>query len=350
MIYITGANGQLGKDLAKVLGDNRIEYRVFEKDQWDVCDEQAGRKILSSGECTALVNCAAYTAVDKAESEKEVAFQLNGEAPGVLKRLAFEAGVYFVHISTDFVFSESSRRANVPHAKIAHGENEQPKDLEGVKPWKTTDEPEPGGVYAQSKLLGEHKIIEQNKKNGLPDFAGVSIIRTSWVYTSHGKNFPLTMIRLAGDEKRDRLTVVEDQIGRPSYAFRIARFVWKVLEKKGLTRKISDAGKPGENNGDLARIPGELLHFSNEGVASWYDFAKATIDMANELGILNRKIPVLPIPSEAYPTPAPRPSYSVLDLATARKIDPEIPHWRDDLRIMLQRLLENPDDLSSLRS
>ncbi len=330
MIYITGANGQLGRDLSRILDAVNIPYRGFDIDDWDITNYESADEILKSGECRVLVNCAAHTAVDQAETDREAAYLLNGEVPGLLKDIAEKYGAFLVHISTDFVFGNPLSMAS--KGSLSY------EDFLTLRPWRVDDPVSPNGVYAESKRAGEESIVAYNRNAGKEDYYGAVIIRSSWVYTSHGKNFPSTMIRLASDPDRDKLTVIEDQIGRPTRAYRLAEFILAYLEKSNIINGKSNKPQFAEN---CETFIGEMLHFSNEGVASWYDFAVATIEIANEIGLLDRKIPVLPIPTEAYPTPAPRPRYSVMDLSTAREIMPSIPHWREDLRNVLLEMKDS---------
>lgn len=295
-------------ELTNLLKSAGVPFRSFPEEDWDILNEEAGKKILSSGECKILVNCAAYTAVDAAEANREAAFRVNEEAPALLKKLAGEAGAFYIHISTDFVFN------GLP-------------DTGRLRPWKVSDVPNPVGVYGESKRAGEISVVNENKKKGLPDFQGLGLIRTSWVYSAGGANFPKTILRLLKDPAREKLTIIEDQIGRPTWTYRLAEFIYRYAMHKGLVDGNHNFGE------GCGTKQGELLHFSNEGVASWYDLAVAVQSIGHELGLLTGTVkPILPIPTEAYPTPAPRPSYSVMDLSESRKIMPVIPHWLDDLK------------------
>nr|WP_290934408.1 dTDP-4-dehydrorhamnose reductase [Haliscomenobacter sp.] len=216
----------------------------------------------------------AYTAVDKAEQENELAFAINAHAPGILAEACWEKGVQLIHYSSDYVYHNGINR-----------------------PLLETDPSMPRSIYAHSKLEGDKRVLAH---------PGALVFRTSWVYSSFGHNFVKTMLRLG--QERDTLRVVNDQIGTPTYARDIARMSLQILLS--------------EQSGEQAGI----FNYSNEGVCSWYDFARAIFDLS---GIPCR---VEPIPSTAYPTPAARPSYSVLDKSKFKAaFGLEIPYWRDSL-------------------
>lgn len=317
MIYITGADGQLGMELIGIFKNQQIPFRSFNRKEWDVTSESDGERNLHSGNCHVLINCAAYTAVDAAEKDIDHAYQINAKAPVILKKLLQKFGAFFVHLSTDFVFD------GFPPGNR-------------LRPWKPEDPTSPRGVYAESKRAGELGIVDENRSKNLPDFYGVSIIRTSWVYSSKGKNFPATILRLLNDPERKTLSVVEDQIGRPTWAYRLAEFVLLYI------KKLDPENRNLHKNNKASETIGGVLHFSNEGISSWFDFAVAIQDLAVDLGMIQGKTKsILPIPSENYPVPAPRPSYSVLDLSEARMIMKEIPHWHEDLKKMLINIKNN---------
>jgi dTDP-4-dehydrorhamnose reductase len=235
-----------------------------------------------------VVNAAAYTAVDLAEDQKAQAFAVNDTAVAGLAQAAARVGARLLHLSTDFVFDGSSSRAYLPG-----------------------DPTNPLSVYGASKLAGEHHVVGGD---GLPP--GGIVLRTSWVYASTGKNFVLTMLRLM--REKPQLAVVCDQIGTPTWATSIGRAIWGLI--------------------DADAAPG-IYHWTDLGVASWYDFAVAIQDEACELGLLNSRVPVTPISSSQYPTRATRPAFSVLDTAATRAaIKAPADHWRHNLRKMLNEL------------
>lgn len=273
-ILITGCNGQLGNEL-QLLEKNYSEHTFFNTDvhELDITNAEAIDKFVSSNNIDIIINCAAYTAVDKAESNKELCQLLNAEAPTYLAKAISKRNGWMIQVSTDYVFDGTK---NTPYVE--------------------TDSPCPNSVYGSTKLDGE-KAVEQACKNTM-------IIRTAWLYSSFGNNFVKTMMRL-GKEKEE-LNVIFDQIGTPTYARDLAIAIMTAVEK-GI-------------------VPG-IYHFSNEGVISWYDFTKAIHRLS---GITSCH--VRPIHTEEYPTAATRPHYSVLDKTKIKKTyGIEIPYWEDSL-------------------
>lgn len=273
-ILITGCNGQLGNEL-QLLEKNYSEHTFFNTDvhELDITNAEAIDKFVSSNNIDIIINCAAYTAVDKAESNKELCQVLNADAPAYLAKAISKRNGWMIQVSTDYVFDGTK---NTPYVE--------------------TDSPCPNSVYGSTKLDGE-KAVEQACKNTM-------IIRTAWLYSSFGNNFVKTMMRL-GKEK-DELNVIFDQIGTPTYARDLAIAIMTAVEK-GI-------------------VPG-IYHFSNEGVISWYDFTKAIHHLS---GITSCH--VRPIHTEEYPTAATRPHYSVLDKTKIKKTyGIEIPYWEDSL-------------------
>ena len=288
MIYITGT-GQLGQELQKVFRDTNKSFQAFPIEEWDICNTNQNEDILSKNP-SFLINTAAYTAVDKAESDLKLAYEINSEAVLNLAQICKKRNIYFIHISTDFVFGKNP--------VVQNG---------NLKFWSTTDLSSPKGIYAESKKKGESYI-----ENTLIE--KYSIIRTSWLYSAYGNNFPKTILRLLNDPNRKELNVIEDQIGRPTWAYRLANFI------ELLVQNISNS------------IPVEkMYHFSNSGLASWYDFACAIQEIGLNKGILKEKKSITPISTESYPTPAERPRFSVMDLTKSQSIMKNIPHWREDL-------------------
>jgi dTDP-4-dehydrorhamnose reductase len=251
----------------------------------DIGDAAAVAGVLAETGAEWLINAAAYTAVDMAEDHQAQAIAVNDTAVGVVAAAAAAAGCRVLQLSTDFVFDGQSNRAYLPN-----------------------DPTNPLSVYGVSKLGGERRIL-----NGAGD--GI-VLRTAWVYAAAGKNFVLTMLRLM--REKEQVSVVCDQIGTPSWAAGIAGAIWGLIE---------------------AQAPGGIYHWTDLGVASWYDFAVAIQDEALSRGLLSRAVPVTPIPTSAYPTRARRPAFSVLDSASTRELI-KIParHWRHNLRTMLDEL------------
>lgn len=280
-VLVTGANGQLGSAMQALAAENQKHtYYFTDVHKLDICNEESVRKYVSGESIELIVNCAAYTAVDKAEDEKEPAWQLNAVAPGILARAAQVNNAAMIHLSTDYVFDGLS---HVPYTEECT--------------------PSPDSVYGFSKLEGEKEVM-RHCENAL-------IIRTAWLYSIYGSNFVKTMIRLG--KERDELGVVFDQIGTPTYANDLARAIYAIINK-GIT--------------------GGTYHFSNEGVCSWYDFALKIHRLA---GITSCK--VKPLHTAEYPSKANRPHYSVLDKTKIKKtFDLEIPHWEESLRSCVEFL------------
>ena len=280
-ILITGANGQLGNEM-RVLSAEYPEYAYFFTDvaELDICDEQAVMEFVQANDIHVIVNCAAYTAVDKAEENVELCTKLNADAVGYLAKAAEACGAEFIQISTDYVFDGT---AHVPYRESA----------------STC----PNSVYGHTKLAGE--------QNALTLCSRSMVIRTAWLYSTFGNNFVKTMIRLG--RERDSLGVIFDQVGTPTYARDLARAIFVAI-CQGV-------------------VPG-VYHFSNEGVCSWYDFTKAIHRLA---GIADCK--VKPLHTEEYPTLAKRPHYSVLDKTKIKKIyNTEVPYWEDSLKECIDAL------------
>lgn len=280
-ILVTGANGQLGNEM-RVLSAEYAEYNYFFTDvaELDICDEQAVMDFVKANDIHVIVNCAAYTAVDKAEDNVELCTKLNQTAVGYLAKAAEAHGAEFIHVSTDYVFDGTH------HLPYTEGEPTCPNS-----------------VYGVTKLGGEANALEHCRKN--------MIIRTAWLYSTFGNNFVKTMLRLG--KEREALGVVFDQIGTPTYARDLARAVFAAI-RQGV-------------------VPG-VYHFSNEGVCSWYDFTKAIHRLA---GITTCK--VSPLHTDEYPAKAPRPAYSVLDKTKIKRTyGIEIPHWEESLEACINEL------------
>ena len=282
-ILITGANGQLGNEM-RLLAREHTEYEYLFTDvaELDICDEQAVADYVRRNEVDVIVNCAAYTAVDKAEDNEELCDRLNRLAPGYLAKAVAARGGKLVQISTDYVFDGT---AHVPY---------------------TEDCPTcPDSVYGRTKLGGEREAFAH-----CPD---TMVIRTAWLYSTFGNNYVKTMLRLG--RERGTLGVIFDQVGTPTYARDLAAVIFAAIGK-GI-------------------VPG-VYHFSNEGVCSWYDFTKAIHRLA---GITTCR--VSPLHTDEYPTRATRPHYSVLDKTKIKQTyGVEVPYWTDSLEECLRRLEE----------
>ena len=280
-ILVTGANGQLGNEM-QVLARENLQHTYFFTDvqELDICDEQAVYAYVSEHKIDIIVNCAAYTAVDKAEDNVELCDKLNNIAPGYLARAAQANGAAMIQVSTDYVFDGT---AHIPY---------------------TEEEPTcPASVYGSTKLAGEQNVMDHCEK--------AMVIRTAWLYSIYGNNFVKTMIRLG--QERDSLGVIFDQIGTPTYANDLAQAIFAAINK-GVVRGI--------------------YHFSDEGVCSWYDF---TIAIHRLAGIASCK--VKPLHTADYPAKAPRPHYSVLDKAKIKDtFGIEIPHWEESLKRCINQL------------
>lgn len=280
-ILITGANGQLGNEM-RLLAEVNKEYTYFFTDvaELDICDEQAVMNFVTDHQIDIIVNCAAYTAVDKAEDNQELCDKLNHVAPGYLAKAIQTRGGYLVQVSTDYVFDGT---AHVPYTE------EQPTC--------------PDSVYGTTKLAGEQEAMKY--------CANTMIIRTAWLYSTFGNNFVKTMIRL-GKEK-EALGVIFDQIGTPTYARDLAVAIFAAINK-GI-------------------VPG-IYHYSNEGVCSWYDFTQMIHHLADI-----KTCKLRPLHTEEYPTRAKRPHYSVLDKTKIKDIyGIEIPYWVDSLKECVMKL------------
>lgn len=274
-ILVTGANGQLGSELRRLSVGHARKFLFTDVDELDITHWPAVAGFFRENAPAVVINCAAYNAVDQAETEEKTAFRVNAEAPGNLARAASTAGVKLIHVSTDYVF-------------------------DGAKstPYLETDTPNPLSRYAASKLAGEEAVAQSG--------AHAVVIRTSWLYSVFGANFVKTILRLGAE--REELKVIIDQVGTPTYAFDLAQAVLTVLEAGWQHEGVA------------------LYQYSNDGVASWYDFATAIVELAG-LGCR-----VLPIETADFVQAAKRPSFSVMNKARIKAdFALSIPHWRESL-------------------
>ncbi len=281
-ILVTGCLGQLGNELQALAEDYEDSCRFYftDKDDLDITDRQAVHDFVEQNAISIIINCAAYTAVDRAESEPELCDLLNNIAPGYLAEAVDSVGGAMIQVSTDYVFDGT-----------AHC------------PYREDDTTNPQTVYGRTKLAGEEAVIRS--------CAGSMVIRTAWLYSTYGNNFVKTMLRLG--KEREELGVIFDQVGTPTYARDLARAILTAVEK-GI-------------------VPG-VYHYSNEGVCSWYDFTRAIHRAA---GI--DSCTVRPLHTEEYPTPAKRPHYSVLDKSKIKDTyDISIPWWEDALKECLKEM------------
>ncbi|MGN7611653.1 dTDP-4-dehydrorhamnose reductase [Magnetococcales bacterium HHB-1] len=283
-VLITGADGQLGYEL-KATQPSPIDAYFFTKKTLDVTLADQVDQVVRRVTPSVIINAAAYTAVDRAESEREQAFAVNAEGPAHLMRAAIKYDARLIHISTDMVFDGQASTPILPETATA-----------------------PLNVYGESKASGEKEVMRLSHGEAL-------ILRTSWVYANHGHNFVKTILRLL--KERERIHVVDDQVGTPTWAKSLARGIWHMLSTKQTLKSIH--------------------HWSDAGVASWYDFAVAIKEEALTLGRLKQAGEVYPIASKEYPLIAERPAFAVMDKTSTWKTlnwSPE--HWRVALRQMLK--------------
>lgn len=287
-VLVTGASGQLGRDVVMLLQKQKINVLAMDRKKLDLAQSEQIRRQLQESSPDWIINCAAWTAVDKAEQEAQQAFAINRDAVRDMAACADETGARVLHISTDFVFSGKAQQ-----------------------PYGELDAVEPLGVYGRSKYEGELAVLASSAH---------IVLRTSWLYGAHGNNFVKTMLRLARDQ--DELRVVDDQIGSPTWSHDLARAILALIQ--------------GNANG--------LYHFANTGEASWYGFACAILEEARTQGFELRAEQVTPIPTVEFPTPATRPAYSVLCSDKIQQLLPSpIRGWRSALPLMLKELKQCPD-------
>jgi len=285
VVLVTGAEGQLGRETVLALQSKGFDVVGLGRKELDFIQPERVSEIVADHKADWVINCAAYTQVDKAEQEQHKARVINGDSAGAVAEGVKSYGGNLVHISTDFVFAGNQSR-----------------------PYKESDSVNPTNVYGETKLVGEQKVLAILER--------AIVLRTSWVYGLHGNNFVKTMLRLATE--RNQLQVVNDQIGTPTWTSDIVDAILALLVKP-------QAG---------------LFHFSNSGEVSWYDFAVEIIAKGKQLGFPIKTEKVLPIPSSSYPTAARRPAYSVLDKAKIDSVlDYPIPNWSVSLDKMMKGLV-----------
>jgi dTDP-4-dehydrorhamnose reductase len=283
-ILVTGASGQLGSEIQALSATTADTYFFTDSDTLDITDEAALKAFIEANSIDTIINCAAYTAVDKAESDVDRADAINHRATATLATLAKQYGIALVHVSTDYVFD---------------GTNHLPYTEDALT--------NPQGVYGKTKRDGEEAMLAINPAKSV-------IVRTSWVYSSFGANFVKTMLKLGRD--RNSLNVINDQVGTPTYARDLAQAILDIIPQ------LKEQGV-------------EIYHYSNEGVLSWYDFAKEIMRMAKIECVIH------PIPTTQYPTPAVRPHYSLLNKSKIKTtFGITIPYWKDSLDACLQLLGE----------
>jgi dTDP-4-dehydrorhamnose reductase len=283
-VLVLGGGGQIARAVA-ALAPSPSDVVLKTRAQLDIGDAAGVARALKEIRPSWVVNGAAYTAVDLAEDQPDQAMVANDTAVGILANATAQAGCRLLHLSTDFVFDGKSNRAYVP-----------------------SDQTNPVSVYGVSKLAGERQVLRGARDS--------IVLRTAWIYASAGRNFVLTMIRLM--RERQEIRVVCDQIGAPTWASSAAAAIWGLIG---------------------ANAPGGIYHWTDMGVASWYDFAVAIQEEAKSKGLLDRAIPIVPIRSSEYPTRARRPAFSLLDTESTRAmLNISAYHWRHNLRNMLDEL------------
>ncbi len=283
-ILVTGSSGQLGSEIKELSPEYHDSFTFTDRTSLDITDKEALDHIIEKENIDTIINCAAYTAVDKAESDEANADKINHKAVKNLAKIAKEKEIKLIHISTDYVF-----------------------DGKHYKPYVENDQTNPNGIYGKTKLAGEQAIQEVAPKNTI-------MIRTSWVYSSYGKNFVKTMLNLG--KTKEKLTVINDQVGTPTYARDLAKAILDIIPQ-------IDNDKP------------EIYHYSNEGVLSWYDFAKEIMKMAK------LACEIAPIATKDYPTPATRPHFSLLNKSKIKeRYNVEVPFWKDSLYDCLVKMGE----------
>ncbi len=307
VILVSGKNGQLGKELQEISSSYKnFQFIFFDKEELNIADEAALANIFQKYTPSFFINCAAYTAVDKAETDREDAYLINAEAVGSIAKICYQYKTKLIHISTDYVFN-------------GKGENPYPENY-------ITD---PLNYYGYTKLTGEKFALNNNPET--------IIIRTSWVYCSYGNNFVKTMLRLM--KERKEISVVNDQFGSPTYAKDLAEAIMVIVSSEWLTVNSEKVNHQWSNYNEAqasnlkAQRDSGIYNFSNDGIISWFDFAVAIKENKQLSCSIN------PIPGSAYPVPAKRPSYSGLDktkITTTFNI--QLKNWKESLDYCLKLL------------
>ena len=287
-ILVTGANGQLGNEMRIVSKGSSDRYIFTDVEELDITNRDAVMKFVKDNDIKVVINCAGYTNVEKAEDEENLAELINAQAVGYIAQACKNNDATLIHISTDYVFG--GNEGNTPH-----------KENEAVNPT---------GAYGRTKLHGEQAIEKSGCK--------YLIIRTSWLYSEFGNNFVKTMRKLTSE--RDRLNVVFDQVGTPTYALDLAETIMKIIEEiKTPNSKL--------------QTPNSIYNYSNEGVTSWYDFAKEICELSGNV------CDIQPCHSDEFPSKVKRPSYSVLDKTKIKnKLNITIPYWKESLKNFIESL------------
>jgi dTDP-4-dehydrorhamnose reductase len=280
-IVVTGSNGQLGSELKELVSSfPQFQFIFLNREELSIADKQGVENFFRKYQPSYLVNCAAYTAVDKAESEKELANEINGTAVGILASVCKQYGTKFIHISTDYVFNGTAST-----------------------PIKETDKVDPVNAYGASKLMGEELALHNNSES--------IIIRTSWVYSFYGRNFVKTMMRLMNE--KESIGVVSDQVGSPTYAADLAEAIMQIITSGNWQSGI--------------------YNYSNKGIISWFDFANEIKKLIGASCVINS------LTTEQFPTPAKRPRYSALDKAKIQQaFSIQLKDWKDSLKVCVDRL------------
>jgi dTDP-4-dehydrorhamnose reductase len=296
-VLVTGKNGQLGNELAKLCPSN-VELELFSSKELDITNMAALNEVLITHSPDVVINAAAYTAVDKAETDIKQAYAVNEQGAANLATVCKTIGAKLIHISTDFVFDGTK-----------------------TTPYEANDITNPLSVYGASKLAGEQAVSNLLGSQAI-------IVRTAWVYSVFGGNFVKSMLNLM--QQKQQLGIVADQVGTPTWAAGLANMLWALATQQNQKSGI---------NSTLNSNKTTILNWTDAGVASWFDFAVAIQELAIEKGLLSKAIPIRPIPATSYPTPAKRPAFSVLNKAQAEQLSGvQTIHWRSQLSDMLDEL------------
>lgn len=310
-VLVTGANGQLGSELRYLTTHHPLStyhFQFTDRSELDLSNLCKMEEFFEGKHFDAIINCAAYTAVDRAESESELADTINHRFVSMLSKIAKRNNAKLIHISTDYVFDGKHHR-----------------------PYVESDPTHPQGIYGKTKCDGENAILTIAPANAI-------IIRTSWVYSTFGANFVKTMLRLG--KERESLGVIFDQVGTPTYARDLAAAILQILNVQfsmlNVDQSIQNSKLTNGNTlGCKIQNSPQIYHYSNEGAASWYDFAKAIFELSGIVCNVN------PITTDQYPTPATRPHYSLLNKAKIKNdFNLDIPYWRDSLRECITEILD----------